>query len=94
MKKYFIKKGEYYNEYNLFYTDCQADEKLLPKGCEQIARTEAITKCIEENTRRKSDPNFSGYADCHIFPVVNREKIDFENNPNYELIDYIWEVKY
>ena len=81
--KYFIKRGEFYNHYNLAYVNSDRDEELaLAAGYERITRKEAERLASAERRRRKDDPSFAGYADAYIYPYGVDE--DFENHPWYK----------
>lgn len=71
MKKYWIERGSFANVYNLFWTDNKEMEERtrIADRAEPISRKEAERLCAEENSRRKYDPNFSGFADNMIYPA-------------------------
>lgn len=71
MKKYYVR---YWNNFANTYHLCWAETpeqvaKAEEKGCERISKKEAEKLCAEENYRRKTDYNFSGYASSIILPV-------------------------
>ena len=71
-KKYFIRRGEFGNVYNLAHADAGSPDAaaLMAAGFERITRQEAINKCREERSARRSNPNFAYFADAHIYPAA------------------------
>ena len=69
MKKYFVRRGNFANNYNLYHAETQKELAALPQDAEQITRKEAEGLCIDERRRRKENPAFSGYADPMIYPA-------------------------
>lgn len=64
MTKYFIKRGDFSNQYSLAYTT----DGTEPKGWERITREQAETMARDEDRRRREEPSFSGYADSYVWP--------------------------
>lgn len=83
MRSYWIKRGEFSNQYGLVYCNSTIDEeKAQTAGYERITRKEAIAKCREERNRQKADPAFAGYADSYIYPfMLDYYYTDFNNYP-------------
>ena len=98
MKSYYILYyRDFANTYNLCYCttpeECKAAEAA---GYERISRADAIRKCINENSARKHDPNFSGYGSNTILPweyIKRREdyEICYPEEIGLTLNGYIWE---
>ena len=100
--EYFIKRGNFRNEYLLLFTE-NADQSLdlRNQGCERITRKEAVQFCIDERKRQRSNPDFSGYASASVYPynyikhefsqITPDNKIkDINANEKYWLDKYIW----
>ena len=67
--KYWVKRGEFANQYSLCYTISQEQEaQAEDEGWERITWKEAKLLCRQERERRRNDYAFSGYADTHVFP--------------------------
>lgn len=68
-KKYWV---HYYknfgNTYNLFWTNSQIMEDLLPDGAEQISRKKALELARAEAWREKYDTGFA-MATAYIYPT-------------------------
>lgn len=62
-KNYYVKYGFWKNEYRLMWSY----KNTMPHW-EKISFNEGKRLCKEENQRRKTDSNFSGYADRFIYP--------------------------
>lgn len=78
MKKYYAHfYKDFGNTYNLYYTESEADEALLPEGAQRITRENALRLAADEAAQRKNDPSFSGYADAYIFPA------DYDRSDNH-----------
>lgn len=68
-KHYWIKRGEFANQYDLEYTITPEQEyQAWHQGYEPITRKEAVKLCRAERDRRNNDPMFAGYADDRIWP--------------------------
>lgn len=73
-RKYFVVRGNFDNQYQLFYTtdDCKkfTTEDFLKEypNAEHITRAEALRLARAERARRKFDPGFAGYADRYVYP--------------------------
>ena len=100
MKHYYVRYGEFRNQYSLAWADTIKDgNRLKAAGFVPITRKEAENKARQECDRRAFDPNFSGYADMAVKPAPYyldwRE--DFERDWNlyqqYEVRHYVWERK-
>ena len=63
MKRYFVKYGDFRNQYALRYIE---GDTAAPDGWERITRKEAKALAKAERDRRKENPAFSGYADAEI----------------------------
>ena len=72
MKNYYIRYPRNFgNEYDLVWIDASDTESILAAseaGYERITRKSAYAKISDEKYRRKTDPNFSGYAPVIILP--------------------------
>ena len=102
-RQYFViyNKG-FANSYDLVYAETEEDLKLVPVKAERITRKEAEALCAAENSRRKTDQSFSGFADNCIYPVSvvyaleptdSDDYIDIKmgNSRKYVKNGYIWE---
>lgn len=71
MRKYFIRRGEFWNQYDLAYAEnaqeCAALEAI---GFTRESRKHAEHDARVERDRRKYDQAFSGYADDIIYPAM------------------------
>lgn len=83
------------NTYNLIYADTEEELKLVPEGAEHVTRKQAESLAAEENYRRRTDRDFSGFADNMIYPVSisQEDKWDIYNLRRYYKNKYIWERK-
>lgn len=69
MKQYVIKYGRFGNEYDLCWiSSAEQAAEAAAAGYERISRREAERLCAEENSRRKYDGQFSGFAPSLIYP--------------------------
>ena len=69
MKKYYVKRGDFGNSYELRYTvTAEQDRQIISDGFERITRMEAFSLVRSERERRKYDQAFSGYADAAVYP--------------------------
>lgn len=71
MKKYYVHYwNNFANTYNLYWAETSEQIKEAERnGYERITRKEAERLCANENYRRKTDYNFSGYASAVILPI-------------------------
>lgn len=68
-RHYWIKRGEFSNQYALEYTISPDQDYLAERqGYERIPMKEAIRLCRLERDREQNDRMFSGYADDRIWP--------------------------
>lgn len=68
-KSYWIKRGEFANQYALEYTSTPEQEaQAWRQGYEPIKRVEAENLCRLERDREKYDPSFAGYGDNRVWP--------------------------
>lgn len=87
MRSYWIRRGDFQNQYRLAYCNSSIDEELAEmQGYERITRKEAIAECVAARRRAKENTSFSGYADIYPF-MADDSKIDFCNYP-WAKIDY------
>jgi hypothetical protein len=92
MKKFYIVRGRFSNEYSLFYAENAADFAALPESAEQITRKQAQRLARDEVERRKYDRAFSGYADSAIYPAALIDAKDaVSNESRYTLKNRIFE---
>ena len=70
MNCYYIKRGNFANQYGLCYTP--AGQKL-PEGWERITRKEASYYASQEAGRRKYNRSMSGYAPQYVLPYGMEE---------------------
>lgn len=77
-RKYFVKRGDFANNYSLVYTE--NGERPSGDGWAQITRKDAETLASSEARRRKENPSFGGYADMYIYPhdMTEQERYDLE----------------
>lgn len=72
MKNYYIRyPRNFSNEYDLVWIEAADAENIRiasEAGYERITRKSAYAKISDEKCRRKTDPNFSGYAPVIILP--------------------------
>lgn len=80
MKKYWVERGEFANEYSLVWTD--GGNKPEGEGWERVTRKEAARLCRSERARREYDASFAGYADTLIYPYAWGEE-DIERWETY-----------
>lgn len=70
MKTYYIRYGDFGNEYDLAWADNKDDGKyLIRNGFERVPRKYAESRARAERWRRQVDQAFSGYADDDIKPA-------------------------
>lgn len=82
-RKYFVVRGNFENQYKLFYTMDAGYYPENPNYCkkfttedfleeypnaERITRAQALQLARTERARRKTDPAFAGYADRYVYP--------------------------
>lgn len=69
MKKFYRLDRGFGNSYDLCYTESKAEAlDAEERGFYHISRRDALSLIAEEETRRKHDPAFSGYAPLEIYP--------------------------
>lgn len=67
--RYWIRRGQFSNEYSLCYTVSPEQEaEAVRQGWERTTRKEAERLCRMERDRSRFDSAFSGYADDRIWP--------------------------
>lgn len=71
MKRYYVKYyNNFCNTYNLAWAETTEQIAIAEKnGMERITRKQAEKLCSDENYRRKTDYNFSGFASSIILPI-------------------------
>ena len=98
---YFIRWGQFRNQYDLAWADTDEDKTLLSRiGFSRTSRKEAERLAREERWRRVFDQAFSGYADNAVYPA-GYYSAKVQNGPSdprnwldrnrYELKGVIWE---
>ena len=91
-KHYWVRRGDFANQYTLGYTETAEQEEWAEQaGCERITRKEAEQLCRDERYRERHDSAFSGYADSVILPVWYPADRDWRDDPKCTLCGYIVE---
>lgn len=96
MKKYYVEYwNSFGNTYNLYWAETPEQIQIAEslKTCKRITRKEAEKLCAEENYRRRTDYNFSGYATSEIFPIDYNGAGDWMNDRNMYKNGYIIEYR-
>lgn len=89
MRTYYIKDGEFSNQYSLRYAENKEQAQiLLDKGYSKTTRANAISWARREKYLRDHDLSFSGFADDCIKPY---DWDDRDGDPFYKVKNYIME---
>jgi hypothetical protein len=93
MKKYYIKRGEFANMYDVVYAETEAETaQAEAEGYERITRKEAEHLCRAEREREQYDAAFSGYASSEILPIsYPADARDWRDDRHMALNGYIVE---